>query len=208
MLSGGGSVASTVDVPPLGAGTVMGMEPTGWLLLSTRSYGSISNVPTWPPGAARSTVPVSEKPEAPDTSAKPPLPPGPAPLALIAPAIWVDCVLNTVTLPPSPLTVASAEILEPASIVVFAAVSFGVTLAPPLARARVVPRATTPPPAWPDASMRAAEPIVTVPVALTATWPPFSPADAPATEIFPSTRTSPPRPCTTTVPVRAPTLLA
>ena len=182
--------------------------PLGATLLRTRSVGSISSVPTRPAGADKSVLPVSAKADFPDSSTTPPSPPCGPPLASMMPPKRVAWVLSTVIRPPSPIADALAEIFAPASIVVLAAVRFVPTDASPLARASVVPTATRPPPSWPETSIRAPAAIVTASVALTSTCPPLVPAAMPATEMSPATRTSPPRPRTTTVPACSPTLSA
>ena len=89
-----------------------------------------------------------------------------------------------------------------------AAVRVDATLGPPLARASVVPMATTPPPAWPEASIRAVGASRTVPLASTAMLPPMVPGALPVAESCPATVMLPPTPSSTTVPVRSPTVSA
>ena len=109
-----------------------------------------------PTGALVSTDPLSPS-VAPDTSTNPPSPPCGPPLALIAPSISVSPEDSTATRPPDPSPVESAAMLAPASILTVEAIRAPVTDGPPLARLSVVPTATTPPPARPEALNRAVE---------------------------------------------------
>ena len=124
------------------------------------------------------------------------------------PAMSVDVVDSTVTRPPLPFSVAFAAIVAPAATVTFAAVCVEVTPGPPAARSSVVPIATMPPPAWPEASIRAPEATVTLPVALTSMSPPVVPGALPVASSWPSTVIPPPTPFSVTVPTWPPTLFA
>ena len=103
---------------------------------------------------------------------------------------------------------ALALIVAPAATVTFAAVCVGVTLGPPAARFSVVPSATVPPPAWPDALIFAVEATVTLAVLLTTTLPPVVPGAVPIVSSWPSTVIDPPTAFSVTVPLRLPTLFA
>ena len=172
-----------------------------------RSVGSTSHRPVLPAGAEVSTWMPVKSTLAPEVSTTPPLPPLGPPLASIRPATAV-CAASIVTLPPLPLTWALAVILAPASIAAVFAVRLDVAPTPPLARASVVPSATVPPPALPDALTRAPAATVTALVAFASISPPVVPSARPLAETLPLTRTEPPMPLSTIVPVLVPTLLA
>ena len=139
-----------------------------------RLVGSSRMVPNAPCGALVSAVPVSTKPLPPDSSTVPPFPPALPPRAVTFPATVVLWVLSTVTRPPLPAAVASAETRAPAAIVVRAEVNcWG--RRDPWARARVVPMATTPPPALPAAVTRAVGAMVVASLPNAITWPPRLP---------------------------------
>ena len=75
------------------------------------------------------------------------------------------------------------------------------TPGPPFARASVVPTATVPPPAWPEAFSLAPDVSVTVPVALATIDPPLVPGTVPGAASCPSTTIDPPTPFSATVPL-------
>ena len=144
----------------------------------------------------------------PEVSTNPPLPPCCPPLALIVPSIVVVPADSTVTCPPLPLLVALAAIVAPCCTVTLAAVWAEVTPGPPAARFSVVPIATTPPPAWPEALIFAVETTTTLPVALTPMLPPLVPGAVPSASNCPTTVTEPPTAFSVTVPVWPATLFA
>ena len=186
---------------------MMLVAPFGAVVEIVRSCGSIRIVPGAPCGAPVSAVPVSVKPCWPDSSIVPPSPPCLPPRALIAPPACVSCVLSTLTWPPLPAPVASARMRAPLAIAVRVEAG-AVTKAPPRARARVVPIATVPPPARPDALMRALAATCVAPSAITATWPPTAPGARPSAARRPSTTTEPPVPVTSMRPVWPPSVFA
>ncbi len=165
-----------------------------------RLSGSSSNVPVIPFGADRSTSPVSDR-CAPDTSANPPSPLFLPPLALIVPVMRVVSCESMATCPPAPFVAASAAIVAPCCTVTFVAVSADLTPGPPLARASVVPIATTPPPVWPDALILAVAATVTLPFDTTSIAPPLVPGALPGADNCPSTMIDPPIPFSAIVPV-------
>ena len=110
----------------------------------------------------------------PETSTKPPLPPFGPPLAEILPAMLVAASERTTTLPPLPLSVASALMVAPAAIRVFVAVRV---------RSGIVPIETVPPPALPDALTTAVPLTATFPVAVIAIVPPTVPEAIPSAPI-------------------------
>ena len=70
-------------------------------------------MPSSPNAAVTSTVPSNVNSSFPVTSTNPPFPENPPPLALISPAKLVVPSDQTITLPPSPFSIALAEIIEP-----------------------------------------------------------------------------------------------
>ena len=164
-------------------------------------------VPSLPEGAATSIEPVMPS-NLPETSTNPPSPPFFPPLARIVPAIVVWSVDSTTTVPPFPFRVALAAITAPGATVTLRAVGCPVTDGPPTARASVVPIATVPPPALPDALIRAPWATATAPVVFISTVPPVRPEPRPSAVTRPVTATSPPRPDSITRPVRPAALLA
>ncbi len=137
----------------------------------------------------------------------PPLPLCLPPRAVSLPAISVSCVLSTVTRPPLPLALASAEIRAPAAMAVRPDVPAGAAPVP-RARMRVVPSAIVPPPAMPEALICAPPATDVVWLAMTTTSPPVLPGALPSAARRPSTTTEPPVPVISIRPVRSPTLLA
>ena len=191
-------------IPPLPAITLSAPDPDATIV---KSVGSIRIEPCDPSAADTSIAPVSEYPVLPETSTNPPLPPAGPPDATIWPAMLVCSVLNTVTVPPSPVVVARASTFAPLAMLTLFAVG-ATTDVPPVARASVVPTATVPPPAAPEAFTSAVGASDTDPVALISTAPPFVPAVTPAAATSPPIVSDPPTPRSTTVPVRLPTLSA
>ncbi len=165
-------------------------------------------MPIVPAGALVSTLPSRVIAPALDTSTKPPLPLVLPPFAAISPETVVVPLLSATTLPPSPVALALARTLAPASTVTVCAVIVGVTPVPPLARARVVPSATVPPPASPETETRPPDATFTARVAASSTSPPFVPGAAPRAPTSPSTVIEPPMPAIRSVPVWSPTELA
>ena len=160
--------------------------------------GSISNSPLAPAVARRSTVPKTSSAPWPEISTKPPLPPAGPPRAESAPYISVRSSELMTSMPPSPAPVASARISAPRSTTVVRAMVW-------LRPRPVVPTSTVPPPAPPEASMRAVPPTVTRPLPCSAMDPPRWSAP-PVAEIAPSTRTPPPSARSATWPVCVPTV--
>ncbi|BAZ30408.1 hypothetical protein NIES4074_28680 [Cylindrospermum sp. NIES-4074] len=76
------------------------------------SAGSSSNVPKFPLGALRLTLPEKFSSCLPDTSTNPPFPELTPPVALIFPLKAVNLSAQTITLPPLPLSRESALITE------------------------------------------------------------------------------------------------
>ncbi len=170
------SVGLTHDTVPLLTTTLdpgdrTGVADDGIASETYKSEGSISRAPVLPSGADASTNPVSDR-TPPDSSTKPPSPPWGPPFVSTAPAIVVRSVDSTVNRPPFPFAVALAAIVAPAATVTVLAVFCPVTDGPPFARFSVVPMATTPPPAGPEALTRAVEANRTAPVVFTTTEPP------------------------------------
>ena len=98
--------------------------------------------------------------------------------------------------------------VAPAAMFTAFAVGCPITEGPPLERAKVVPIATEPPPAGPDALTLAVGASATVPVAFTTTEPPVVPGARPFAATVPTTTTSPPAPEISTRPVCPGTLSA
>ena len=136
------------------------------------------------------------------------MPPFGPPLADRLPATLVLSVDSTVIWPPLPVSVASAFMVAPDAMDTLFAVCVAVTDGPPCARASVVPIATVPPPALPEAFTRAVLASATLPVAFTATEPPVVPAAKPWADNWPVTSTEPPMPLMEMVPVLPPAVLA
>ena len=107
---------------------------------------------------------------------------------------------STTIRPPLPLTVASAEIRAPSWISTPLAMRAGAAVGPAAARFRVVPTATVPPPAVPEASTTAPGLTITESVASSPTRPPRVPAAVPRASMFPSMVIDPPTPSMVTRP--------
>ena len=167
-------LSPTASVPPAPAGTNNAEPPPDWI---TRSCGSIRMVPAGPFAAPTSMAPVSARPPDPETSTVPPAPPFGPPRAMRVPAAVVCLDDITRTMPPCPWRVALADTREPGAIPVTAAVM-------PAAW----PIATCPPPVVPEAEIRAAAAMLTVPVAAISMAPPV----VPVARMRPLTTTEPP----------------
>ena len=186
--------------------TCVRFEPTV-VAVMVRSRGSRMTVPRAPCGAEVSARPVRRKPASPESSTVPPLPEARPPRALTVPPTDVDCVLSTVTRPPWPAPVASADTRAPVATSVRAEVPVGAGPLP-VARASVVPSATVPPPAWPLAEMRAVGATTVARLPATVTVPPMVPATRPAAATCPSMTTEPPVPVISIRPAWPPAVSA
>ena len=104
-------VAELID-EPLALAVKFGSNP---VLLATSlmvmSYGSSSQVPERPRGAAVSTLAGRASSQPPEVSMNPPSPPSTPPRTLRLPKARVDLSLHRITRPPSPAAVASATML-------------------------------------------------------------------------------------------------
>ena len=124
------------------------------------------------------------------------------------PAIVVDWADSTTIRPPLPNSDPSAATLAPLWTTTAFAVRAGVTNAPPAARASVVPTATVPPPARPEAITTDPDFNVTVSLASSSIAPPLVPGARPTAESWPSISIEPPMPLIEIDPVLSPTVFA
>ncbi len=182
----------------------LGVEP----LATISVCGSSRISPAWPSIAVSITVPPRLMTPSDEISTSPPLPPSVPPVVEMVPWKAVSWLLSSVTLPPLPLAVASALICAPEAMLTAAARGAVLSLAPAAARARLVPSAMVPPPAWPEALITALEATATVPVASASTLPPVLPASVPCASRLPAILMPPPTACREMVPVCPSVLLA
>ena len=193
----GESPAFSVPAPPVSAASLL-PAAAAWVMMI--SVGSMRIEPFAPEIAETSTAPVRLKPLSPETSTRPP---AETPLAVMVPAMAVDCVLSSAMVPPCPALPASALIVAPFATVTADAAG-AVTALPPAARANVVPSAMVPPPALPDAVILAPLATATLPVPVISILPPVVPGFLPCAETVPVTATPPPVALIATLPVCAP----
>ena len=145
--------------------------------------GSSSKLPDAPFAAEASTEPVKLRRCFPDTSMSPPFPPTEPPRALMVPAKFVKPSAQTMTLPPFPFVMASAD----KTLCLSTTVTFAVfTPFPPW---KSPPTKTSPPPASPLASIVAFLKATLSPKIFT--FPPVFPAPRFDASIFPETTTFP-----------------
>ena len=159
------SVGAAMSSPVLPSPLMSAVVPTVMLA------GSSSRLPCLPRRAPRSAVPRKYSTCLPDVSPEPPSPPCSPPRALRWPTKCVSLSAQTITLPPSPLTRASAASTTPAATVVSCAF---ITLG--FLPCRSPPTRMVPPPASPATSMPAPASRSTCRPS-TVTWPPVPAAD-------------------------------